>query len=120
MEVTCPSGKKVVLREPSSSLVRLIQPNILLQEVEGAKEAPQKSIDLVKKLEKIFALIVKEPRIYVPDGLDDEIPEGHVPSYEFTDEDIGYVVGFWTAPFREKVEKLKEDAAPLSETPKGA
>ena len=120
-EATCPSGITVKLRKPSGPLVRLIQPNRLYNEVVNFQEkkevgtlAEDEALELERKMEKIFALIVAEPQIYVAKNMDDPIPPGHIASYEFTDEDIGYIVGQWIAPYAQKVDELVDDAAPFS------
>jgi len=101
--------------------VRLVQPNALYNKVmelrdkkEQDKLTEDEALELERRYEKIFALIVAEPQIYVTKDIDDEIPEGYVASYEFTDEDIGFIVGRWIAPYAQKVAELEDDAAPFS------
>lgn len=118
-EITCPSGLRVKLRGYTPPIIRLVQPNTLLQQYQRAVESDdyEDHEAWFRRLEKIVKIIVADPPIFIPNDIEDPIPPGHLPTYELSDEDLGFILGEWMAPINEKLRDLEVEAAPLSPTP---
>jgi len=122
-EITCPSGLVVKLRDHTPPVVRLVQPNTLLEQYEQAtrtREYDGEKEAWFRRLEKILKVIVADPPLYIADDIEDEIPPGHMATYELDDGDMGYIVGEWMKPIYERMQKLEAEAAPLSQSPTDA
>lgn len=119
-EITCPSGLKVKLRGHTPPVIRMVQPNLLIEDYEAAKSTESytvKSEIWLRRIEKLLKIIVADPPIFIPDDIDDEIPPGHIASYDLSDDDMGFIFGEWMGPIYAKMEELENNTTPLSETP---
>lgn len=118
-DITCPSGLRVRLRDHTPAVIRLVQPNTLLQQYQQAVESEDyRDQELwFRRLEKILKVIISDPPIFIAEDIEDPVPPNHLPTYEISDEDLGYILGEWMAPIAQKLERLEEDALPFSPTP---